>query len=62
MKKGASRIAVDAFSRGRSYPNTHPGGRGNPILARREVQVTLITQEAECAIFTRHECSVFVRR
>ena len=61
MRKGASRIAVDAFSRGRWYPNT-PSEKGIRVVAGGKVHLTWITQGAECAIFNRHECAVFVRR
>jgi len=60
MRKGASRIAVGVFSRGRWYPNT-PGETGNPVVAGGELQVSL-AQEAECAIFVRHKCAIFIRR
>ena len=61
MKKRASRIAVGVFSRGRWYPNT-PRQSGILIVAAGDVQVTPIIQEAECAIFTRHKCAIFIRR
>ena len=62
MRKAASRIAVDASSRGRWYPDTPPEG-GNSNRRRRLVPITRTTQRrAECAIFARHECAVFVRR
>ena len=62
MRKGASRIAVGAFSRGRWYPNTLPGETGILFVARGELQVSLATQEAECAIFVRHKCAIFICR
>lgn len=61
MRKGAPRIAVDAFSRGRWYPNT-PRGGGQLTRRQGEVYLSWATQGRECAIFNRHECAIFVRR
>jgi len=62
MRKGASRIAVGAFSRGRWYPNIPPERRELSLSPAEELKVSLVTQEAKCAIFTRHKCAIFVRR
>ena len=43
MRKAVSRIAVDAFSRGRWYPNT-PSEKGIIVVAGGEVHLTWITQ------------------
>jgi len=51
-----------ASSRGRRCSNTPLAGGEFQFSPAGEAQVTLITPEAECTIFTRHEHSVFVRR
>jgi hypothetical protein len=62
MRNGASRIAVGAFSRGRWYLDTPPAERLFRASPEVGVYDVLNSRGAECAIFVRHECAVFVRR